>query len=100
MNATVISRLSPLCVAQGRLQECLKERAELLQALEAAERSRERERERADRARDAWEKKQRELEREISELQEELRQTREQVEEMKKKQEVQNCRAAAIRQRS
>lgn len=72
---------------QGRLQECLKERAELLQALEAAERSRGRERESTERTREAWEKKQEELEREISELQEELRRSREQVEELKKKRE-------------
>ncbi|KAL7859317.1 hypothetical protein SRHO_G00144640 [Serrasalmus rhombeus] len=83
---------------QGRLQECLKERAELLQALEAAERNREREQERADRARDAWEKKQRELEREISKLQEELRQTREQVEEIKKKQEEMEALTEALQE--
>ncbi|XP_053096994.1 calcium-binding and coiled-coil domain-containing protein 1 isoform X3 [Pangasianodon hypophthalmus] len=65
---------------QSRLQECLKERAELLQALETAERSREHERECSHRTREAWEQRSKELE-------EELRHTREQMEDMKKKQE-------------
>lgn len=85
-------------VAQGRLQECLKERAELLHVLEAAERSLENERERADKAKEAWEKKQRKLEQEISKLQQELRHTREQVEEMKKKQEVQDSKVQESQQ--
>ncbi|XP_060749689.1 calcium-binding and coiled-coil domain-containing protein 1 isoform X2 [Tachysurus vachellii] len=65
---------------QSRLQECLKERAELLQALEAAERSCEHERECSHRTREMWERRSKELE-------EELRLTREQMEDMKKKQE-------------
>ncbi|KAK3519230.1 hypothetical protein QTP70_022222 [Hemibagrus guttatus] len=65
---------------QSRLQECLKERAELLQALEAAERSREHERECSNRTIEVWEQRSKELE-------EELRLTREQMEDMKKKQE-------------
>ncbi|MCJ8741922.1 hypothetical protein PDJAM_G00076320 [Pangasius djambal] len=65
---------------QSRLQECLKERAELLQALETAERSREHERECSHRTREAWEQRSKELE-------QELRHTREQMEDMKKKQE-------------
>ncbi|XP_027011089.2 calcium-binding and coiled-coil domain-containing protein 1 [Tachysurus fulvidraco] len=65
---------------QSRLQECLKERAELLLALEAAERSCEHERECSHRTREMWERRSKELE-------EELRLTREQMEDMKKKQE-------------
>ncbi|XP_058265839.1 calcium-binding and coiled-coil domain-containing protein 1 isoform X3 [Hemibagrus wyckioides] len=65
---------------QSRLQECLKERAELLQALEAAERSREHERECSNRTREVWERRSKELE-------EELRLTSEQMDDMKKKQE-------------
>lgn len=59
----------------------MKERAELLQALEAAERSCEHERECSHTTREMWERRSKELE-------EELRLTREQMEDMKKKQEV------------
>ncbi|XP_022532793.2 calcium-binding and coiled-coil domain-containing protein 1 [Astyanax mexicanus] len=83
---------------QGRLQECLKERAELLQALEAAERSREGEQESVRRSREVWEKQQEELEREISELQEELRHSREQREELKKKQEELECVIVSVKE--
>ncbi|XP_017342468.2 calcium-binding and coiled-coil domain-containing protein 1 [Ictalurus punctatus] len=65
---------------QSRLQECLKERAELLQSLEAAERSCKHERECSLRTREVWEQRSKELE-------EELRHTREQMEDMKKRQE-------------
>ncbi|XP_076839780.1 calcium-binding and coiled-coil domain-containing protein 1 [Brachyhypopomus gauderio] len=71
---------------QSRLQECLKERAELLQALEASERGREKEREGVDALREAWERRRSQLEQEVSCLREELRHTSEQVVEMKKKQ--------------
>ncbi|TSL61220.1 Calcium-binding and coiled-coil domain-containing protein 1 [Bagarius yarrelli] len=65
---------------QRRLQECLKERAELLQALEAAEKSHEHERESSHRAAEVWEQRSMELEGE-------LRLIREQMKDMKKKQE-------------
>ncbi|XP_060793522.1 calcium-binding and coiled-coil domain-containing protein 1 [Neoarius graeffei] len=65
---------------QSRLQECLKERAELLKVLEAAERRCEHERECSQRTREVWEQRSKELE-------EELRHTREQMEDMKTKQE-------------
>ncbi|XP_046725402.1 calcium-binding and coiled-coil domain-containing protein 1 isoform X2 [Silurus meridionalis] len=66
---------------QSRLEECLKERADLLLALEVAERSREHERKCLERTKAAWEQRSKELEGE-------LRHTREQMEDMKKKQEM------------
>ncbi|XP_051735993.1 calcium-binding and coiled-coil domain-containing protein 1 [Ctenopharyngodon idella] len=71
---------------QRRLQECLKERAELLQALEAADQNVEREKGRRERDRSSWEQSRKELERKIGELKEEVREYIEKVEEMKKKQ--------------
>uniref|UniRef100_A0A8C1IGS4 Calcium binding and coiled-coil domain 1a n=1 Tax=Cyprinus carpio TaxID=7962 RepID=A0A8C1IGS4_CYPCA len=71
---------------QSRLQECLKERAELLQALEVADQNMEREKGRRERDRSSWEQSRKELERKIGELKEEVREYREKVEEMKKKQ--------------
>ncbi|XP_050952082.1 calcium-binding and coiled-coil domain-containing protein 1 [Labeo rohita] len=71
---------------QSRLQECLKERAELLQALEAADQNVEREKSRRERDRSSWEQSRKELERKIGDLKEEVREYREKVEEMKKKQ--------------
>lgn len=70
---------------QSRLQECLRERAELLQAQEAANRQRERERVDYKRAREAWDRQRKELDRDIAGLQEELKQSREQIEEMERK---------------
>ncbi|XP_016366303.1 calcium-binding and coiled-coil domain-containing protein 1-like [Sinocyclocheilus rhinocerous] len=71
---------------QSRLQECLKERAELLQALKAADQNVEREKGRRERDRSSWEQSRKGLERKIGELKEEVREYREKVEEMKKKQ--------------
>lgn len=73
---------------QSRLQECLRERAELLQVQEAASRLREKEKAEYKRAREAWERRCRELERDISRLQHELRQSLEKMEEMERKQKV------------
>ncbi|XP_012697162.2 calcium-binding and coiled-coil domain-containing protein 1 [Clupea harengus] len=72
---------------QSRLQECLKERGELLQALEAADRIREREKDRSGRVKESWERVRRQLERDLADLKEELGQSQEEVEEMKRKQE-------------
>lgn len=74
---------------QSRLQECLRERAELLHAREAAERMKEREREKYRRAREAWDRGCEELERNIADLKEELRESRDRMEEMERRQEVQ-----------
>lgn len=73
---------------QSRLQECLRERAELLQVQEATSRLREKEKVEYKRAREAWERRCRELERDISRLQHELRQSQEKMEEMERKQKV------------
>ncbi|KAF1390477.1 hypothetical protein PFLUV_G00058480 [Perca fluviatilis] len=67
---------------QSRLQECLRERAELLQAQEAANRQREKEKEEYKRAREAWDRRRKGLESDIANLQEEMKQSREKVEEM------------------
>lgn len=71
---------------QSRLQECLRERAELLQVQEVANKQREKEKEEYKRAREAWDRRRRELERDIARLQEELTQSREKIEEMARKQ--------------
>ncbi|XP_031701437.1 calcium-binding and coiled-coil domain-containing protein 1 isoform X2 [Anarrhichthys ocellatus] len=71
---------------QGRLQECLRERAELLQAQEAANRQREKDQEEYKRAREAWDRRRRGQESDIARLQEELKQSREKIEDMEMEQ--------------
>ncbi|XP_049921325.1 calcium-binding and coiled-coil domain-containing protein 1 isoform X2 [Epinephelus moara] len=71
---------------QSRLQECLRERAELLQALEAANRQREKEKEEYRRARDAWDRRRKEIESDITRLQGELKHSREKIYEMEMEQ--------------
>lgn len=78
---------------QTRLQECLRERGELLQALEVAERSRKQEIARNERAREAWEESCHQLESHIEALQDEL-QLRSQ--EMKRKQEEVKAAESAL----
>ncbi|XP_078144657.1 calcium-binding and coiled-coil domain-containing protein 1 [Centroberyx gerrardi] len=86
---------------QSRLQECLRERAELLQVQEAASRQKEREREEYKRARDAWDRGRRELESNIARLQEELKQSREEMEDMERKQkEVQDSGESLAQEKS
>lgn len=75
-------------LSQSRLQECLRERAELLQLQEGATRLREKERAEFRRTREAWDRSCRELKSDISRLQEELRQSRERMEEMERMQKV------------
>ncbi|KAM8862363.1 calcium-binding and coiled-coil domain-containing protein 1 isoform 2-T3 [Spinachia spinachia] len=72
---------------QGRLQECLRERAELLQAQEVGNRRREKDQEEHKRAREAWDRRHRALERDVARLQEELKQSREKVAGMETEQE-------------
>lgn len=79
-----------------RLQECLQERAELLQAHEAANRQREKEKMEYKRAREAWERRRRELESEISRLQRELNHNFKQIQDMERKQEVMYQQPAPI----
>uniref|UniRef100_A0AAY5EKM5 SKICH domain-containing protein n=1 Tax=Electrophorus electricus TaxID=8005 RepID=A0AAY5EKM5_ELEEL len=83
---------------QSRLQECLKERTALLQALEASETGREQEREGTAVAQKAWEGRRGQLEWEVSCLKAELRHTREQVAEMKKREEVLELHSIALRE--
>nr|ABW77512.1 coiled-coil transcriptional coactivator a [Salmo salar] len=83
---------------QSRLQECLRERAELLHAREAAERMKEREREKYRRAREAWDRGCEELERNIADLKEELRESRDRMEEMERRQEEVEASGEALAQ--
>ncbi|XP_057685566.1 calcium-binding and coiled-coil domain-containing protein 1 [Corythoichthys intestinalis] len=71
---------------QNRLQECLRERAELLQMQEAANEQKEKEREDFDRERDAWSGRHRMLEGYISSLNDELQRSQEKMVEMARKQ--------------
>ncbi|XP_061630078.1 calcium-binding and coiled-coil domain-containing protein 1 isoform X2 [Phyllopteryx taeniolatus] len=71
---------------QGRLQECLRERAELLQMQEAAREQKEKEREGFNRERVAWSRLRRDLDTDISRLQEELKRSQEKMEEVERKQ--------------
>ncbi|XP_029102213.1 calcium-binding and coiled-coil domain-containing protein 1 isoform X2 [Scleropages formosus] len=71
---------------QSRLEECLRERSELLQAREVAERAQERERHLRERAKEDWDRARGELEESIAKLKEKLRQSQEKIEEMEKKQ--------------
>ncbi|KAK6308410.1 hypothetical protein J4Q44_G00216810 [Coregonus suidteri] len=83
---------------QSRLQECLRERAELLHAREAAERMKQREKEMYGRAREAWDRGREELERNISELKEELRESRDRMEEMERRKEEVEASGEALTQ--
>ncbi|XP_038143327.1 calcium-binding and coiled-coil domain-containing protein 1 [Cyprinodon tularosa] len=67
---------------QSRLQECLRERAELLREQEVAKRQRERDREEHKREKQEWDRPRRGLERELGRLKEELMQSHQKIEEM------------------
>ncbi|XP_044066942.1 calcium-binding and coiled-coil domain-containing protein 1 isoform X3 [Siniperca chuatsi] len=71
---------------QSRLQECLRERAELLQVQEAANRQRGEEKEKYKRAKEAWDRQRKDLESDIARLQQELMQSREKIKEMERMQ--------------
>ncbi|XP_008286512.1 calcium-binding and coiled-coil domain-containing protein 1 [Stegastes partitus] len=71
---------------QSRLQECLRERAELLHVQETANKQREKEKDEYKTAREAWNRRRRELENDIARLQDELKQSLEKIEEMERKQ--------------
>ncbi|KAM4562706.1 calcium-binding and coiled-coil domain-containing protein 1 isoform 2-T2 [Odontesthes bonariensis] len=70
---------------QSRLQECLQERAKLLQVLEVAQKQKEREKEEYRRAKVAWDRQRKGLERDITRQQEELKQSLEKIEEIERK---------------
>lgn len=79
--------LSSVCI-KIRLQECLQERAELLQAHEATNRQREKDKMEYKRAREAWDRRRSEVESDVSRLQRELKHSFEQIKGMERKQEV------------
>ncbi|XP_023846312.2 calcium-binding and coiled-coil domain-containing protein 1 isoform X1 [Salvelinus sp. IW2-2015] len=83
---------------QSRLQECLRERAELIHAREGAERMKQREKEKYGKAREAWDRGSEQLERNISELKEELRESRDRMEEMERRQEQVEASGEALAQ--
>ncbi|XP_066564556.1 calcium-binding and coiled-coil domain-containing protein 1 isoform X1 [Amia ocellicauda] len=64
---------------QGRLEDCLRERAELLKAREAAERGRERERGRREQETEEWEKERAELQGATAQLNAKLERAREEM---------------------
>lgn len=85
---------------QSRLQDCLKERADLLQALEAADQNMARERDKSEKDRSFWEQSHKEMEQKISGLKEEVREYKEKVEEMKEKQkEVEDMGEALVEEK-
>ncbi|XP_031650442.1 calcium-binding and coiled-coil domain-containing protein 1 isoform X2 [Oncorhynchus kisutch] len=83
---------------QSRLQECLRERAELIHAREGAERMKQREKEKYGKAREAWDRGREQLERNISELKEELQESRDRMEEMERRQEQVEASGEALAQ--
>lgn len=83
---------------QNRLQECLRERAELLQVQEVVNKQREKEKEEYKRVREAWDRRRKELESDIARLQEELNQRLEKIEELEKKQKEEKKLRASLAQ--
>ncbi|XP_041859036.1 calcium-binding and coiled-coil domain-containing protein 1 [Melanotaenia boesemani] len=83
---------------QSRLQDCLRERAELLQVQEASKKQREREKEEYKKAREASDRQRRGLERDISRLQEELKQSLEKIEGMKRQQKEERALGVSLAQ--
>nr|AIM47959.1 CALCOCO1 [Pantodon buchholzi] len=71
---------------QSRLEECLRERSDLLQAKDAAEKAKGKERALRERAKEHWDKLRRELEDTVSELKEKLLQNQEKISAMEKEQ--------------
>lgn len=84
----MISCLVPLISCQSRLQGCLQERAELLQVQEAVNRQMAKDKVEYKRAREAWDRRRKELESDITRLQDELKQGREKIKEMEGMQKV------------
>ncbi|KAL4655556.1 calcium-binding and coiled-coil domain-containing protein 1-like [Arapaima gigas] len=76
---------------QTRLEECLKECAELLQAKERAERGQSEERKKKEKAQVEWDRIRKGLERDIHDLKEKLGKNRENVEQMEEKQKEAQC---------
>ncbi|XP_060914731.1 calcium-binding and coiled-coil domain-containing protein 1 [Labrus mixtus] len=83
---------------QSRLQECLRERAELLQVQEAANRQKEKEKEEHKRARESLDRRRKELENDIARLQEELWRSQEKIGEMERKQKEERALGESLAQ--
>ncbi|XP_028265992.1 calcium-binding and coiled-coil domain-containing protein 1 [Parambassis ranga] len=83
---------------QSRLQECLQERAELLQVQEATNKRRDKEKEEYRRAREAWDRQRRALEGDIARLQEELEHSLEKIAEMERKQKEEQALRESVAQ--
>ncbi|KAM6983166.1 calcium-binding and coiled-coil domain-containing protein 1 [Tautogolabrus adspersus] len=83
---------------QSRLQECLRERAELLQVQEAANRQKEKEKEEHKRVREALDRRRKELENDITRLQEELWRSQEKIGEMERKQKEERALGESLAQ--
>ncbi|KAF0036271.1 hypothetical protein F2P81_011583 [Scophthalmus maximus] len=83
---------------QSRLQECLRERAELLHVQKAANGHREKEKEEYKRTRRDWDRRRRELESDVAGLQEELQQSREQIKETQRKQKEEQALGESLAQ--
>ncbi|KAG7228322.1 hypothetical protein INR49_009186 [Caranx melampygus] len=83
---------------QSRLQECLRERAELLQMQEVANRQKDKEKEEYKRAREAWDRQRKELESDIDRLQEALKLSREKIKEIERKQKEEQALGESLAQ--
>lgn len=83
---------------QSRLQECLRERAELLQLQKASKKQREKEEEEYKKVREAWDRQRRGLERDIARLQEELKRSLEKIEEMERQQKEEQALGESLAQ--
>lgn len=84
----MFSCLVPPISCQSRLQECLQERAELLQVQEAVNGQMAKDKDEYKRAREAWDRRHKELESDITRMQDELKQSREKIKEMEGMQKV------------
>ncbi|XP_063064240.1 calcium-binding and coiled-coil domain-containing protein 1 [Engraulis encrasicolus] len=78
----VISKAEML---QSRLEQCFRERGELLQALEAGDRSRAKERKRSEKEKEAWESTRLQLESDLDWLKQKLRHSKEEMEDMRRR---------------
>lgn len=84
----MIGCLVPPISFQSRLQECLQERAELLQVQEAVNRQMAKDRVEYKRAREAWDRQRKALESDISRLQDELNWSQGKIQEVEGMQKV------------
>ncbi|XP_078480676.1 LOW QUALITY PROTEIN: calcium-binding and coiled-coil domain-containing protein 1-like [Lampetra planeri] len=83
---------------QSRLEECLRERAELLQIQEVTYRQREKEERDYKRAREAWDRGRRQLETDISLLQDELKQSQVKIKDLEREQQEETALRESLTQ--